>query len=330
MSAPCFVTGTRITTTRGDVAVEDLAVGDLAVTASGAARPIRRVGHRPIACRAHAPPETLMPVRVARDAFGAGRPARDLRLAPDHGICLDLIGEVLIPAAALVNGATLAQETVEHGTYWQVELDGHDILQAEGLPAEAGVADPSAFRRPHRSAGALVRAVQERLRERALALGWRLELDLWTGTYLLVDGARLDPSVEGLSARFAMPAAAWDVWLVSDTTVPSQVGDSSDARILGVCVEGLHVADGAGDARPVDLADPSLCVGFHEVEAGPRRWTAGRARLPRALWARCRAPWSLRLDLTASTLPRWRAPREAVGEAARIGQDPGRAERPIA
>ena len=342
-AAPCYATGTRITTTRGAVPVEDLAVGDRAVTAAGEARSIRWIGHRLIDCRTYGRREEVMPVRVARDAFGSGRPNRDLVLSPAHSVCIDVLGEMLIPIFVLVNGATIRQEVVEHVTYWHVELDSHDILMAEGLPAESyldmgnrgffadGAAGPSAidswaglatepatyahanFCRPYREVGPLIAALRDRLRDRALALGWRLKPDLWTNTHLVVDGVRVDPIVAGLSARFAMPASARNVWLVSDTTVPSHVETSLDERVLGVCVEGLHVDDGIEPVRSVDLVDSILCVGFHYAEAGPRRWTAGRARLPRTLWSGCTRKWSLRLDLADSALPRWCPPRD-VGE----------------
>ena len=47
------------------------------------------------------------------------------------------MGEVLIPAIALVDGDTIVQLAVDSVTYWHVELDGHDILLAENLPAES-------------------------------------------------------------------------------------------------------------------------------------------------------------------------------------------------
>src|ERR1019366_10641252 len=44
---------------------------------------------------------------------------------------------VLIPIRYLVNGRSIAQEARDEVTYWHVELARHDILLAEGLPAES-------------------------------------------------------------------------------------------------------------------------------------------------------------------------------------------------
>ena len=133
----CFAAGTRLRTDHGDIAVEDLAIGDLAITASGAHRPIRWLGHRAIDCRRHPRPEEAMPVRVAAHAFGPDRPAHDLLVSPGHAICVDILGELLVPAGALINGTTITQVAVERVTYWHVELETHDILLAENLPAES-------------------------------------------------------------------------------------------------------------------------------------------------------------------------------------------------
>ena len=134
----CFVSGTRIATTRGEVAVEDLAVGDVAVTVSGAQRSIAWLGHRTIDCRRHKDRAAVLPVRIAAHALGANRPARDLVVSPCHAICVDVAGEVLIPAIALVDGVGIVQLDVARVTYWHVELEGgHDILLAENLPAES-------------------------------------------------------------------------------------------------------------------------------------------------------------------------------------------------
>ncbi|MCJ2023444.1 Hint domain-containing protein [Methylobacterium sp. J-067] len=137
----CFTTGTLIRTSRGDVAVEDLVVGDRAVTASGALRPITWIGQRNLDGAGKALPHDQQPVRIRRGAFGPGLPARDLRLSPGHPVLVgadaDHHGGALVPIMCLVNGTTIAREPATNVTYWHVELDAHDILLAEGLPAES-------------------------------------------------------------------------------------------------------------------------------------------------------------------------------------------------
>ena len=141
--ALCFASGTRIRTARGDIPVEALKVGDIAVTASGAYRPITWLGHREVECAALDAPHESWPVRVRAGAFGVGPcggnlPERDLRLSPGHPV---LVGsganEHLVPIMCLINGTTIDRVEVPSITYWHVELDAHDILLAEGLPAES-------------------------------------------------------------------------------------------------------------------------------------------------------------------------------------------------
>ena len=137
----CFAAGTRIRVARDgcvcDVAVEDLRVGDLSLTTAGERLPIRWLGHRTLDCRKSPGAFEMRPVRICAGAFGEGRPVRELRVSPGHAICIDAGGEVLIPAAALVNGTTIVQERVDTITYWHVELERHDIVLAENLPCES-------------------------------------------------------------------------------------------------------------------------------------------------------------------------------------------------
>jgi hypothetical protein len=133
VTSACFATGTRIRTARGEFAVEDLAVGDLAMTPSGAARPIIWIGHRKV----DRPTADDWPVRVRAGAFGEGLPMRDLQLSHGHAVCVDAMGEVLVPVGVLVNGSSIVREEVAEVTYWHVELESHDVLLAEGLPAES-------------------------------------------------------------------------------------------------------------------------------------------------------------------------------------------------
>ncbi|XYD08370.1 Hint domain-containing protein [Methylobacterium sp. NMS12] len=128
-NAPCYCTGTRILSDRGEVAVEALQIGDRVVTVSGAVRPIRWIGTRSFIGRFANTNPAVLPVCVKAGAIADGVPSRDLWVSPDHALYLD---DVLIPAEALVNGATIVKaERVESVTYWHVELDSHDVLLAE-------------------------------------------------------------------------------------------------------------------------------------------------------------------------------------------------------
>ena len=134
-AAPCYRRGTRILTDRGEVAVEELRVGDLVRTVLGeAAAPIIWIGQREVDCARHPKPRQVWPVRVAAGAFGPGRPHSDLFLSPDHAV---YVNEVLIPIRHLINGSTIVQVPVDQVTYYHIELPQHDVVLAEGLPAES-------------------------------------------------------------------------------------------------------------------------------------------------------------------------------------------------
>ena len=134
-TAPCFAAGTRISTARGEIAVEELRVGNLVQTVlSESDAPIIWVGRREVDCARHAQPRKVWPVRVVAGAFGPGRPHSDLFLSPDHAV---YVNEVLIPVKDLINGSTIAQVPVARVTYHHLELAAHDVLLAEGLPAES-------------------------------------------------------------------------------------------------------------------------------------------------------------------------------------------------
>ena len=200
-AVPCFATGTLIRTVDGDVPVEALSLRDIVVMSSGRGASVRWIGHRTVDFRRHSGRHEAHPIRISAHAFGMNSPARDLFASPGHAICVDVLGEVLIPAGALVNGSTIRQVEVEKVTYWHIELESHAVILAENLPcesylemgnrgffAESGLveldanpdADPAwnshaGFCRPFHACGKLVEAARERLRQRALSLGWTVE-----------------------------------------------------------------------------------------------------------------------------------------------------------
>jgi hypothetical protein len=143
----CFLAGTRIRTPNGDVKIERLAVGDLVATFDGGAKPVKWIGRRRLE---RAPGEEwtadALPVKVARSALGPLVPQADLFLSPMHSVYL---GGLLIPVESLINGRSIRQcyafdaDVIE---YFHVELASHDVIFAEGAPAETLLASrESAF-----------------------------------------------------------------------------------------------------------------------------------------------------------------------------------------
>ena len=150
VSPNCFRAGTAIATPDGEKPVERLAAGDLVLTARQAAdgpggdpttgtmdrapMAVQWIGHRHVDCRLHPDPHAVWPVRISAGAFGGGLPHRDLWLSPGHAVFVD---EVLVPIRLLIDGTGIQQVPVDEITYYHVELARHDVILAEGLPAES-------------------------------------------------------------------------------------------------------------------------------------------------------------------------------------------------
>lgn len=130
----CFRHGTAIATPWGEVAVERLRIGDRVLTRGGVARRVRWIGRREVSGAEIAAKPELRPVLVRAGALGSGVPRRDLYLSPQHAL---LAGGLLIPAAALVNGASILRAAPEGGMqYCHIELDDQALVLAEGAAAE--------------------------------------------------------------------------------------------------------------------------------------------------------------------------------------------------
>jgi hypothetical protein len=326
-NAPCFVQGTLIRTDLGDIAVENLKVGDKAITSSGEHRPIIWLGHSTLK-RGKSPNfDTSRPVRIQAGALSERLPYADLWLSPGHAICVHVPDEVLIPAGYLINGATVAQINVDEVTYWHVELDSHDILIANGLPAESyfdcgtrawfgdaeGVVNPNhklgtpeQYCRPLILDSLTIEVVAGRLRARAEQLGWTKTTDM--DIHLVADGVRIDPDIDEGMVRFLLPAHARDVRLKSETFIPAEWSETGDARRLGISIHGIHIDDGLRCRHEIDIDDPRLDDGFHylELDNGSRwRWTNGSLKLPSELWVDCKSHFFLRVNMDTGGHPHW-------------------------
>jgi hypothetical protein len=294
--APCYRAGTLIRTERGDVPVQALRPGDRVLSALGGSVPVIWLGTRRVDCRRHPRPQDVWPVRIAAGAFAPRQPRRDLFLSPDHAVFVD---GALIPIRYLINDATIVQQPTDAVTYWHVELLAHDVLFAEGLPAESyldtgnrgAFANAAGATMLHADfalrvwqteacaklvvAGSRLAAARNLLLKRAQALGHILLRD--AGLHLVQDGRVILPEVQGRLHRFRLPPAAGVARLVSLSAIAAHVwAQSDDHRRLGVAVSRIGL-----DGVPIALADARLGAGWHGVETvgGNWRWTNGDAEL---------------------------------------------------
>ena len=134
VSALCFLPDTLILTPAGQIEVQDLHVGDAVTTFGGTQRPVTWIGTGSVlATRGRRGPAT--PVIVRKSALAPNVPTQDLRVTRGHSFLFD---NVLIPVEFLVNHRSIAwDDRAREVAVYHVELDTHDILLANGAPAES-------------------------------------------------------------------------------------------------------------------------------------------------------------------------------------------------
>ena len=132
----CFAAGTMISTTKGEVAVQDLMAGDMIVTADGRAVPVKWLGYQdlfPSNVTQH-----MQPVRIRTGALGDNVPNADLVVTANHAMMLD---GLLVNAGALINGDTIDYLPLEECDFrlrvYHVETEAHEAILANGAASES-------------------------------------------------------------------------------------------------------------------------------------------------------------------------------------------------
>lgn len=160
----CFAAGTPVATPAGARPIETLQPGDMVLTRDHGAMPVRWRGQRTISAAQLIAEPHLRPVRIRSGALGIDRPDGDVLLSPDHRVLVSgpaaatLFGvrEVLVRAGDLLDADGVVRDrTPAKVTYVHLALDGHQVLDASGLPVESfdpSSADLSALRDADRAA----------------------------------------------------------------------------------------------------------------------------------------------------------------------------------
>lgn len=150
----CFTAGTLIETALGPRPVEFLKAGDLVLTADHGLQPIRWIGGRRLGLKELAANPKLRPVRIEAGALGSGLPERDLLVSRQHRVLIRSkiavrmfdATEILIPAIKLTEvPGVFVDEDVDCAEYFHMLFDKHQIIYAEGTPAESLFTGPGAL-----------------------------------------------------------------------------------------------------------------------------------------------------------------------------------------
>jgi len=310
----CFLRNTRILTDRGEIAVEALVAGDRVVTVSGEAKPITWIGTG----RARVTPtrrSAATPIRVCKGALGDKVPHRDLRITKGHSIYLE---NVLIPVEFLVNHRSILWDDLAGSVeFYHIELDRHDVIFADGAPAETyrDEGNRRLFRNARTGYGPLPKApfAQVLTGGRSVDTIWQQLLERSGGRpgipltddpdlHLIVDGCRLDAANRrGKVYHFNLPSRPNAVRLASRDGIPAELGLARDFRSLGVGVRQIALRQGP-HLRIIEADDDILVKGFHcfEPENG-YRWTDGDAIVPSILFNRLRSPFEIEVHIAGMT-----------------------------
>ncbi|NSY38547.1 Hint domain-containing protein [Leisingera sp. ANG59] len=151
----CFARGTLISTAEGPCPVENLRPGQAVVTADGGRAVLRMVTSRAASAERIRRNPKLRPVLIRAGALGAGLPLRDLRVSRQHRLMVcsriaeRMFGQAQVLAAAhqltALPGIRLddAAAAVE---YFHLIFDRHEVVLAEGAPAESLLMGPEALK----------------------------------------------------------------------------------------------------------------------------------------------------------------------------------------
>ncbi|NLG91375.1 MAG: hypothetical protein GX486_05885 [Acetobacter sp.] len=312
----CFLAGSMIRTSEGDVAVEDIQIGDQLVTFDWehdreVTRPVVWVGKAHAKVRAGLPDdEAGYPVRVLKDAVADGVPYKDMLITAEH--CLFFEGK-FVPVRMLVNGVSIFYDkSITSYDYYHVETEQHAVIMADGMLTESYL--DTGNRRAFRQEGkvATLRGAVQSWAEDAGAplcvdrafvepLFHKLEAreNSVTGCQMPTEQAVVvaDPNLhlvtqagaiirpmrhEGQRYSFMLPANTQSVRIVSRASRPADVIGPfvDDRRQMGVAVADVHFITAKKLYTITAHLQAEKPAGWHDTDWTDCAWTNGNAMLP--------------------------------------------------
>ncbi|ETX27593.1 Hint domain-containing protein [Roseivivax isoporae] len=165
----CFALGTRIELADGrELRVEEIGIGDLMRTRDHGAQPVRWIGRMDLPPAALAANPKNRPIEIAPGALGPGCPSRPLVVSPQHRMLVRSAiarrmfasDEVLVAARLLLPLPGIrVREDVASVVYYHLAFDRHEVVNADGAPAESLYAGSEALRTLSPDAAARLRAL---------------------------------------------------------------------------------------------------------------------------------------------------------------------------
>ncbi|MCH2164980.1 MAG: Hint domain-containing protein [Marinovum sp.] len=152
---PCFAYGTLITTTQGEVPVQELTVGQEVLTLDRKFQKIRWIGGRTLDSIDLALKPKLRPIRIKAGALGSDLPVRDLLVSPQHRVLVrsPIVHRMFDTDSVLISAHKLLELDgieVEHECneveYFHILFDQHEIVLSNGAPTESLYTGPEALK----------------------------------------------------------------------------------------------------------------------------------------------------------------------------------------
>ncbi|MGH1578417.1 Hint domain-containing protein [Planktotalea sp.] len=154
-SVVCFCAKTMVQTPNGERPIGSLKAGDEVVTANAGSQKVLWVGKRKLSTAQLVAAPHLKPVRIRAGALGENLPKSDLLVSPQHRILIAskiaerMFGqkEIFVPAIKLLDAEGIEQfASLAPITYVHVLFDKHQVIFANGTPAESLHTGPQALR----------------------------------------------------------------------------------------------------------------------------------------------------------------------------------------